>query len=198
MKTLVLAFTLTLAASAAWSQPMPAPRAGQSGNQAATVSPATQDFVSKVAVSDMFEIESSKMAQQKTRNSSIADFAKMMVSDHGKTSRQLMSLTGGLKGVEVPKAMDAEHKQKLDQLKKAAANQFDAQYKAAQIEGHEKAVALFESYSQSGDAAEIKKFAQDTLPKLREHLQHAQQLQTDPASTVGSGAGRPKQEPQRR
>src|SRR5438477_10944144 len=54
-------------------------------NSALGISPTTADFVKEVATSDMFEIESSKLAQQKG-NAPEKTFASQMVTDHTKTS----------------------------------------------------------------------------------------------------------------
>ena len=57
-------------------------------NSALGMSPSTDDFVKQVAISDMFEIEASKLAQQKG-NAAEKAFASQMVSDHTKTSAEL-------------------------------------------------------------------------------------------------------------
>jgi putative membrane protein len=63
-------------------------------NSVLGVSPSTPDFVKEVAVSDMFEIESSKLAQQKG-NPPTKSFAEHMIMDHTKTSMELKSLVQG-------------------------------------------------------------------------------------------------------
>ncbi|MCP1838128.1 putative outer membrane protein [Bradyrhizobium sp. USDA 4524] len=60
-------------------------------NSVLGVSPSTSDFVKQVAISDMFEIESSKLAQQKG-NAAEKTFASQMVTDHTKTSIELKGL----------------------------------------------------------------------------------------------------------
>src|SRR3954469_18391726 len=60
-------------------------------NSVLGVAPKTEDFVKEVAVSDMFEIESSKLAQQKASAAPVKTFAGQMVTDHTKTSAELRS-----------------------------------------------------------------------------------------------------------
>jgi putative membrane protein len=131
-----------------------------------------QDFVSKVAVSDMFEIQSSKLAAQKG-NENIRAFAQQMITDHTKTTNELKWLVGKAK---LPNGMDAEHQKKLDQLQKLGADKFDATYASMQVQAHEEAVKLFETYASTGDDAQLKAWAAKTLPALKEHLQHAKAL----------------------
>jgi putative membrane protein len=49
------------------------------------------DFVKQVAISDMFEIQSNKLAQEKGTAEDEA-FAAQMVTDHTKTSTELKAL----------------------------------------------------------------------------------------------------------
>src|SRR5437879_8475315 len=86
------------------------------------VSPSTADFVKEVALSDMFEIEASKLAQQKG-NAAEKTFASQMVTDHTRTSTELKGLvsSGKLKA-ELPTALDGSHQSKLDKLKGAGGN----------------------------------------------------------------------------
>jgi putative membrane protein len=133
----------------------------------------TQDFVTKVAISDMFEIQSSKVAARKA-NAEIKSFAQRMIKDHTKTSRELKGMIG--KKAKLPTALDADHQQKLARLQKVAGDEFNSTYVTMQVQAHEEAVKLFEGYSSSGDDAQLKAWATKTLPALKEHLKHAKKL----------------------
>ncbi len=153
----------------------------------------TQEFVTKVAVSDMFEVESSKLALQRTKDQRVRQFADMMVKDHTKTSNELKAMVKKMDGVQVPTSMDADHQNKIKQLQSATGPQFDQQYRMQQIQGHETAVKLFEGYAQSGDNNELKAWAEKTLPHLRTHLQHAQALPpSQQAPAVSDAPTQPK------
>jgi putative membrane protein len=134
----------------------------------------TQEFVTKVAVSDMFEIQSSKLASQKG-NADVKAFAERMIKDHTKTSGELKAMVGKAKA-KLPTALDAEHQKKLDQLQKLTGDELNAAYASLQVQAHEEAVKLFEAYSGSGEDADLKAWAAKTLPALKEHLQHARKL----------------------
>jgi putative membrane protein len=91
----------------------------------------TQDFVTKVAIGDMFEVQSSKLAAQKG-NAEVKSFAQRMVKDHTKTTQELKGLVGKAKA-KLPTAMDADHQQKLAKLQKAGANDFNSMYATMQV-----------------------------------------------------------------
>jgi putative membrane protein len=189
--------------AAAQSQSGAKGQQAQMGQQGTKVSSATQKFVEKVAISDMFEIQSGQIAQQKATNDAYKQFGQMVRDDHTKTSDQLKSLAQNMPGLQLPTALDAAHKQKLDKLQTLSGAQFEDQFKKDQVAGHEDAVKLFQKYSNKGDKADLKKFAQDTLPKLKEHLQHAQALpkggaaQTMGTAPAGGAQPQPANQPKR-
>jgi putative membrane protein len=175
MKTLVLAFAAaTLMAAPAFAQSV----GEKTGINAMTgTAPSTQDFVTQAAVSDMFEIDSSKLAQANSQDAKVKSFAAKMVTDHTATSTELKGLvSSGKVKAGVPAAMDSSHKSKLEKLQGLKGQDFDKQYDSDQEAAHKNAVSLFERYSKGGDNADLKAFATNTLPHLREHLKMAEDL----------------------
>lgn len=145
-------------------------------NSALGISPTTADFVKEVAISDMFEIESSKLAEQKG-GASEKSFASQMVTDHTKTSSELKSIVNsGKVKAEIPAALDSSHQSKLDKLKSASGGDFNSEYTSMQVSAHKDAVSLFERYAKSGENAELKNWAAKTLPALQHHLEMAQNM----------------------
>jgi putative membrane protein len=176
MKRLTVCTAIALAILAA---PAAAQSAGERTgiNSALGVTPKTEDFVKEVAISDMFEIESSKLAQQKAQNGSLKTFAGQMVTDHQKTTAELKGLiSSGSVKVQSPTAMDNGHLSKLDKLKGLNGADFDKQYVSDQQSAHKDAVSLFERYSKGGDHADLKAWAGKTLPALRHHKEMADAL----------------------
>src|SRR6476659_7105495 len=163
--TLILALGCGLFASVAFAQ---TPPAGV---------PSAQDFMNKVAVSDMFEIQSSQMALAKQADADTKPFAEKMVQDHQKTSSELKALVdSGKVKAKLPTALDSEHQKLLDDLKAKSGKEFDQTYDQVQVKAHRDAVALFEAYGKSGDNADLKSWASQTLPHLKEHLSMAEKL----------------------
>jgi putative membrane protein len=156
-------------------------------NSTLGISPTTEDFVKEVAISDIFEINSSKLAQQKG-NAAEKTFASQMVTDHTKTSSDLKGLvTIGKVKVELPTELDSSHQSKLDKLKDLSGDDFSSNFDSYQVSAHKDAVSLFERYAKGGDNADLKDWAGKTLPALQHHLEMAQQLddQRSSSATVG-------------
>jgi putative membrane protein len=138
--------------------------------------PSTADFVKAVAISDMFEIQSSKLALEK-KSRGDRQFARRMIHDHGQTSEQLKRLVAdGRVTAPLPTGLDGAHQQMLDQLRNDNGADFDKTYDQMQLNGHKEAIALFESYARNGDNAALKSWAATTLPHLQEHLALAEKL----------------------
>lgn len=145
-------------------------------NSTLGISPTTADFVKEVAVSDMFEIQSNTLAQEKG-NATEKTFATQMVADHTKTSTELKALVaGGKVKAELPTGLDSSHQSKLDKLKGLSGKDFSSSFDTMQVDAHKDAVSLFERYAKGGDNADLKSWAGKTLPALKHHLEMAQTL----------------------
>lgn len=132
-------------------------------------------FVDHAANSNMFEIQSSQLALNKSQNDEIHKFAQRMVDDHTQAAQKLKAAA---KHDTVPSSLDKDHAQKLTQLQNATADSFDRVYVQLQLNGHQQAVGLFQSYSQHGSDNDLKQFAANTLPTLRDHLQSIEHIRT--------------------
>jgi putative membrane protein len=144
-------------------------------NSALGVAPTTQDFVTEAAQSDMFEIQSSQLAQQKSDNAQVKSFAQQMVTDHTKTTDELKPLAQQA-NVTPPTQMSSSQQSMLDKLKSLNGGDFSKQYVDDQVSGHKDAVSLFERYGKGGDNGPLKSWATQTLPTLQHHLDMANQL----------------------
>lgn len=132
-----------------------------------------QQFVDRAAVSDMFEIESSRLALQRAQLPATRSFAERMVMDHAAGSTRLSQLVAG-STLTVPMALDPEHEKMLARLVAASPMEFDAAYIQAQQTGHKAAVEMFTNYVALGTEPALKAFAADMLPTLRNHQNEVQ------------------------
>jgi putative membrane protein len=134
----------------------------------------TVQFVPAATSSNTFEIQSSRLALQRSRNPEVRRFAQQMIRDHNMAGRRMMAAARA-GGVPAPRPMlNDKHQAMLDSVR--SASDFDAAYMDAQLAAHQEAVALFTSYSSTGDNAELVVFAKETLPTLQMHLDHVQSM----------------------
>lgn len=143
----------------------------------ASLTTTSADFVKNAAMSDMFEIMSSKLAVMSGTTAKVKQFGQEMVTAHTKTTRELKAARATDKETaELPTALDAEHQALIDTLRKQTGAAFDATYKQQQIDAHTKTLALMQSYASSGDKPALKAFATKTAPVVAEHIKMAQAL----------------------
>jgi putative membrane protein len=130
----------------------------------------TQEYVQMAAMGDMFEVESSKLALERSPSMEVKNIAQEMITAHTMTSDELKArLTRAGLMVETPAMLDSEHQQKVDQLRRASNQEFDAQYLSAQKEAHDEALMLHRDYAMDGKVQELKAFASETAPKIEMH-----------------------------
>jgi putative membrane protein len=170
--------------------PGPAPAATASRAESVT----GQEFMRLAAMSDRFEIATSRLAQQKSQNAAVKQFAETMIRDHEKTTAELQQMSAAAGGMPQNQArtggqvartagpgpqdgLDQQHAALLQQLEQASGAGFDRLYARQQAMAHQQAVDMFRNYAQQGDTPALRQWASGTLPALEHHLQMAQQLQ---------------------
>ncbi len=172
-KAAVLSLSFALAAPSAFSATIPAKPPGDAA-PVTTMDRAT--FLKVLASANAFEIQSSRIAREKSRSAEISHVAEMIIADHTKAADRLKATLTG-KGVPIPPAtLSPKLKTMIDQLNAADAKVFDRLYLDMQAQAHQEAVALFRTYAGTGDDQELAGFARETLPSLETHLAHVTRL----------------------
>jgi putative membrane protein len=144
------------------------PASSPASDRTASLSAEDKKFVEKAAIGGLFEVESSKLALEKTESRKLREFAEMMVADHGDANRKLSDLARR-KGTSVPSSLDSDHKRMMDELRDQNGKEFDARYHEQQVKAHDGAIKLFESAARNCDDADLRDLASKTLPVLRKH-----------------------------
>ena len=147
-------------------------------NSIAVAAPGAYDkqVLSKAADAGSTEIAASKLAQSKSSNGDVKQFADAMVTQHTQVADELKQLASS-KQIAVSDAPGARHKAQLDKLGRLEGRQFDTEYAASiGVAAHKDAVKLFTDASQKASDPDIKAFAVKTLPALQHHLDMANAL----------------------
>src|SRR4029450_4658792 len=107
----------------------------------------------------MFEIQSSKLAQERGSAAEKA-FAATVIEDHEKTTSELKSMVwGGELKVARPGEVESSHASKLEKLKSLKGADFRSRDDSDQVSGHKDAVSLFERYAKGGAHPKMKEWA---------------------------------------
>ncbi|HPU49951.1 MAG TPA: DUF4142 domain-containing protein [Burkholderiaceae bacterium] len=143
--------------------------AGTAAGQTGRLARQDRSFVEDAAESGMAEVQMGKLAQQRASNPEVRRHGERMVADHSKANEELTSLAQA-KGIKLPSGPSRAQQRMHDNMAKLQGDKFDRLYMAQMVSDHRKAVSLFEKEARSGDNADLKAFAQKTLPTLQEHL----------------------------
>jgi putative membrane protein len=126
-------------------------------------------FAVDAANGGMTEIALSKLAADKSANSKIKDFANMMVMDHSKAGDELKAVAK-TKNITLPDSLNADSKKAVDDMSKKSGSDFDKAYVSKMVADHKATVSMFEDGSKNLKDADLKGFADKTLPTIKSHL----------------------------
>ena len=141
----------------------------------------SNDFVDNAAAGGIAEIETSRLALEKSSSADVKAFANMMITDHSKANDELAALARK-NDIEVPDTTTLV-KQAKEKILEVRDESFDTAYANNQVKAHEETIELFkkEANTVTDDkvkgATELKAFAQKMLPALEKHLAEAKKLQ---------------------
>jgi putative membrane protein len=143
----------------------------------------TDPEVAHVAVTaNSIDIELAKLAQSRTHNSDVKQFAKTMITDHSAVNAQAAALATklGVTPKDNPVSQSllkgaAEARANIEPLKGKA---FDKAYIDREVGYHQAVLdALDHLLIPTTENAELKKLLVDVRPAIAAHLEHAKKLQ---------------------
>lgn len=135
-----------------------------------------EEFVETATAKGIAELETSKLALEKG-GPRVQEFANRMVDDHAKANRELADIAARER-IDTSDDATLMDRAKAMILQVRDGESFDEAYINNQIAAHEQSIALFKRGAKS-DNAEVRQFAEKTLPKLEEHLQMATDLKNE-------------------
>jgi putative membrane protein len=132
-------------------------------------------YVQNAAASDMFEIETSRLALEKAAMPSVKTYAQMMIDEHTKSSTELKAAAGQA-GIQAPAALPADKQAKVDALRGLSGAEFDRQYLADQRSGHQETLAKVNGYLAAAPAGPLKDHASKLTGVVQKHLNSLEKI----------------------
>jgi predicted outer membrane protein len=170
------------------SSSMGASGAGQAAAGApassAKLSASDEKAVKNMAMADMAEVETGKLALSKSQNADVKAFAQQMVDDHGQALSKVQALAQA-RGVTLPTELDAKHKAMSAKLEKLSGDAFDKAYMAgAGVKDHKDTKAKLTSDAKKIKDPDVKALADQHMPVVEQHLKSAQQMHMAKSGTT--------------
>lgn len=141
-----------------------------------------QRFLVEAAMGSLAEVNLGQLGLDRAQSQDVKKFAQRLMDDHGKSLAQMQALADKQE-IKMPEQVDEKHNQVFAKLSRVGGKEFDQTFVREMIKDHEANVRAFEKESLSVNNPQIKAWAQETLPVLREHLQSAQDLSKQLAQT---------------
>lgn len=145
------------------------------------------EIASVAVVANQIDIDAAKLAQQKSKDASVRDFASTMISDHTSVIDKASALVKKL-GVTpqdnpVSQQLRSGAQKTMQSLKAKTGAAFNKAYVDNEVTYHQAVITTVESkLIPEATNTELKDLLQSVLPVLRTHLEHAQMVQKSVAS----------------
>lgn len=137
-----------------------------------------ESFFKNAAEAGIAEVAAGHMAESKGSSPAVREFAAMMVKDHSAANAKLKKIATA-KGVELPTEPSLMQKAMSKKTDMKSGDSFDKDYIEGQIKAHQDTIELLQKEINSGQDAEAKAFAQETLPKVKAHLDKITKIAAD-------------------
>jgi putative membrane protein len=191
----VLGATLTLAGACGGDKADAANTANDSAAAAtaapaesATAAPATgtmsaPNALAMIGLSNAAEIQTSQIAVEKATSTQVKEFAQMMVSHHQDMQKEADQVATSANLTPEPPAQASDKRAAGDQMVQqlnstAKGATFDRAYVDGQVQAHQQTLQELQTMQTSVDRPEVRTLIEKAIPKVQEHLQKAQQLQS--------------------
>jgi putative membrane protein len=135
-----------------------------------------KEFVTHAMACDVAAIKAADMALKTSKNEDVRKFATRLREDHQRCQDRLSKFAADWK-LAVVQGVDAESREKMERLSKQEGSAFDREFVRCAIEGHEKALKMWDKWSRDAEDKDLREHAKEATAKLKEHLQMARELE---------------------
>jgi putative membrane protein len=175
----VLAATISLGLISAPLLAMPSVSAAQTPAMAGPLvplGPADTYFVSQTSLGTPFQVDAGRLAEAKGSTGAIRRYAALMASSHITVNNALLAVLKNKEPGPPPTLLSAAYSTMVSTLQHESGRTFDADYVRGQVNYQKANAALYQYEIANGADPDLKAFAQDTLPKIEDHLARALKL----------------------
>ncbi len=122
-------------------------------------------FARDASLAGLFDVESAQLALDRAKNADVRKLAREIVEEQTLANSRLLAFAPKYAQTK----LDADYTARLDALKAAKAEEFDAAFLAAQKQSHEDSVKRLTAYAHAGGDKMLKSYASETLTFVTLH-----------------------------
>jgi putative membrane protein len=134
-----------------------------------------RDFVWKAGDGQMLETALGERAAEQATSADVKQFGRMIAKYSTLAGDRLLEIARN-NNLEVPTDMDRADWVALLHLSEMKGRDFDREYMNQVIKDHEHNVKLFERLANEADNPDLRNYARQTIPALRDHLRMARDI----------------------
>jgi len=149
--------------------------------QAADLASSDKQFIEKVAAGNTAEVKLAQLAEQKSQDSKVKDFANRMITDHGKANNDLRPIAGTAQ-IKIPDQLKGEAKARYNKLEKLSGPEFDRTYINDMVKDHQKDATEYQKEQGQVKDPQLKTYVDNTLPVVQSHFHMAEEIKNSTAS----------------
>jgi putative membrane protein len=131
------------------------------------------NFAMKAAAGGMAEVQRAELAKTKAHSQAVKDLANKIYQDHTKANNDFQSIASK-NNITMPTAMDTKAQAEYNKLQGLSGADFDREYVNCEIKDHKEDISMFQREADHGTNSDIKSWASQNLPTLREPLKMAE------------------------
>lgn len=136
---------------------------------ASSLSAVDRTFIAQAAYGSLGEAALGRLATTRGGTDAVRDFGRMMVETHDRINQDLVAVTSD-KGVAPPTLPDPGRQAVGAMLADLSGPAFDRQYVPQQLADHEAELNLLQGQLKYGQDADLRAFAQRTVPEVERHI----------------------------
>jgi putative membrane protein len=136
-----------------------------------------QEFLAWAINDNMAEVKFGEKAVKNASDKDVRKFAQTMIDDHTKQRDALLKQAKAMK-MGVVAGASKEGREEAAKLSRLSGLDYDREYINFMVEGHEKALGVYETWAKKAKDSELRELAAKAVPVVKEHLRMARELQT--------------------
>jgi putative membrane protein len=180
MKALLLSTATILVLSAVLiplATSAPAVQISAASASGTPLGPVDTYFVTQTSLGTPFQVDSGRVAETRGTTEAIRSYADLMVSSHITVNHALLAILKNKAPVPPPTLLKGAYATMVSTLQYESGQTLDTDYVRGQVNYQRGNAALYQYEIANGTDPDLKAFAQETLPKIQDHLERALKLQ---------------------
>ncbi len=157
------------------ASPTYSPGVTPTNGASAKLTPYDREFLSDAARGSALEVQLGNFAAQKAASEEVKRFGQQLAADHSRGGQTIRQMASNLK-FTLPQELTPEQRNLVSRLENLSGKNFDREYIKAMVTDHMNDISEYERAAAQATIPEIKQFASQALPMLRDHLKLAREI----------------------